>query len=144
VEPASFDRLTPAELQALRLVARNRTSKAIAQELGRSPHTVDNQIKSALAKTGAADRYSLAIAVAAHEGRDQRLHEARATFGHFPAADTGQAPTPVPSEPARRSAGAVVLMIGGGALILMLLLIASAAMLPAAQTLIDAVGVKRG
>jgi len=142
VEPASFDRLTPAELQVLRLVARNRTSKAIAQELGRSPHTVDNQIKSALAKTGAADRYSLAIAVAAHEGRDQRLHEARATFGHFPAVDA--APSSTPAEPARRSAGAVLLMIGGGALLVMLLLIASAAMLPAAQTLIDAVGIERG
>jgi DNA-binding CsgD family transcriptional regulator len=68
-----YDKLTPKELECVRLVARDRSSKEIARELGRSGHTVDNQIKSALGKLGLSSRYELARLVAEHEGRDQTL-----------------------------------------------------------------------
>lgn len=49
-------RLTPAQLDALELVALRRTSKEIARELGISPVTVDQRIKRAQLILGASNR----------------------------------------------------------------------------------------
>ena len=48
--------LTPRELDCLRLVARGRSSKEIAIELGISPYTVDEYIRTAVSKLGVRNR----------------------------------------------------------------------------------------
>jgi DNA-binding NarL/FixJ family response regulator len=45
-----LDRLTPAEHHILQLIARDRTSKEIADELGLSPRTVENHRTNICAK----------------------------------------------------------------------------------------------
>ena len=52
-------RLTPAEKRVLRLVADNRSTKEIAEQLGVSPRTVDNQRASIVAKLGLQGSHSL-------------------------------------------------------------------------------------
>jgi len=129
--------------------------------LGRSANTVDNQIKSALSKSGAPGRYALAAMVAEHEGRSQglasqppamadppsdplppslpkpehgsRLREEALPFHGF------APPIERPSHPVRRSAARVLLMIGAGAAIILVLLLGAVALLQGAQTLIDLV-----
>ena len=45
-------RLTPGQLDCLRLVDQHLNSKEIAAELGISPHTVDQRIRQSLATLG--------------------------------------------------------------------------------------------
>ena len=49
-EKPGLDRLTPAELRILKLIAADRTSKEIADELGLSPRTVENHRTNICAK----------------------------------------------------------------------------------------------
>ncbi len=49
-EKPALDRLTPAERRILKLIARDRTSKEIADELGLSPRTVENHRTNICAK----------------------------------------------------------------------------------------------
>lgn len=65
--------LTERELEVMRLVARNRGSHEIARALNISTETVQTHIKRARAKVGGIDRYALANAVAAWEGRPQSI-----------------------------------------------------------------------
>lgn len=51
--------LTPRELSVVRLVAQGMTTAQIADQISRSPKTIDNQISSALAKTNSANRVEL-------------------------------------------------------------------------------------
>lgn len=51
--------LTPRELSVVRLVAQGMTTSQIADEIHRSPKTIDNQISAALAKTNSANRVEL-------------------------------------------------------------------------------------
>lgn len=51
--------LTPRELSVVRLVAQGLTTAQIADQISRSPKTIDNQISSALAKTNSANRVEL-------------------------------------------------------------------------------------
>lgn len=51
--------LTPAELRTVRLLARGLSYAEIAAHLGRSVHTVDNQLRSARSKTGARNSVDL-------------------------------------------------------------------------------------
>lgn len=51
--------LSPRELTVVRMVAQGMTTPQIAESLFRSPKTVDNQIASAMAKTGSANRVEL-------------------------------------------------------------------------------------
>jgi DNA-binding CsgD family transcriptional regulator len=66
-------RLTPAQLDCLRLVDRLLSSKEIAAELHISPHTVDQRIRQALAILGVERRAQAARIVAQYEGTYQRL-----------------------------------------------------------------------
>ena len=50
VEKTGLDRLTPAERRILRLIADDKTSKEIADELGLSPRTVENHRTNICAK----------------------------------------------------------------------------------------------
>lgn len=52
-------RLTPAERRILRLISEDRTSKEIADELGLSPHTVENHRTHISAKLGLHGAHSL-------------------------------------------------------------------------------------
>jgi len=51
-----LDRLTPAERRILKLIAEDKTSKEIAQELGLSPRTVENHRTNICAQAGRARR----------------------------------------------------------------------------------------
>jgi len=66
-------RLTPGQLDCLRLVDQLLSSKEIATELGISPHTVDQRIRQALATLGVERRTQAARIVAQYSGPYQRL-----------------------------------------------------------------------
>lgn len=51
--------LTPRELSVVRLVSQGMTTAQIAEEIHRSPKTIDNQISAALAKTNSSNRVEL-------------------------------------------------------------------------------------
>ena len=66
-------RLTPGQLDCLRLVDSHLSSKEIAVELGISPHTVDQRIRQALQVLGVERRSQAARIVAQRCGAYQRL-----------------------------------------------------------------------
>src|SRR5947209_7525331 len=66
-------RLTPGQLDCLRLVDQLFSSKEIAAELNISPHTVDQRIRQALAILGVERRAQAARIVAQYKGPYQRL-----------------------------------------------------------------------
>jgi DNA-binding CsgD family transcriptional regulator len=66
-------RLTPGQLDCLRLVDQLLSSKEIATELQISPHTVDQRIRQALATLGVERRAQAARTVAQYSGPYQRL-----------------------------------------------------------------------
>src|SRR5205823_5835737 len=66
-------RLTPGQLDCLRLVDQLFSSKEIAAELQISPHTVDQRIRQALATLGVERRAQAARIVAQYSGPYQRL-----------------------------------------------------------------------
>ena len=61
VTPAPFDRLSPRELQLVRLVAAGRSNAEIARRMSLADKTVRNQVSSVLSRTGASDRVQLAL-----------------------------------------------------------------------------------
>ena len=66
-------RLTPGQLDCLRLVDQHLSSKEIASELHISPHTVDQRVRQALAILGVERRAQAARLVAQYSGPYQRL-----------------------------------------------------------------------
>ncbi len=70
---ARVRRLTPGQLDCLRLVDQHLNSKEIAVELGISPHTVDQRVRQALAILGVERRSQAARMVSQHSGPYQRL-----------------------------------------------------------------------
>ena len=80
-DPAEIDndiaervaRLTPGQLDCLRLVNEHLSSKEIAAELNISPHTVDQRIRVALQTLGVERRSQAARLVAHYGGPYQRL-----------------------------------------------------------------------
>ena len=70
---ARVSRLSPGQLDCLRLVDQHLSSKEIAAELNISPHTVDQRIRQALQILGVARRAQAARIVAQHGGPYQRL-----------------------------------------------------------------------
>lgn len=70
-------RLSPGQLDCLRLVDQHLSSKEIAGELGISPHTVDQRIRQALHILGVERRAQAARIVSGYIGPYQRLiHQA--------------------------------------------------------------------
>jgi DNA-binding CsgD family transcriptional regulator len=67
------ERLSPGQLDCLRLVDQHLSSKEIAAELGISPHTVDQRIRQALQILGVERRTQAARIVAQFSGPYQRL-----------------------------------------------------------------------
>ncbi|WP_435177516.1 ATP-binding protein [Actinacidiphila sp. bgisy145] len=63
--PGYGDRLSPRELDVVRLLAQGRTSAQIARVLGLSPRTVDKHVQTAMRKRAAPSRTALAIAAVA-------------------------------------------------------------------------------
>lgn len=70
---ARVARLTPAQLDCLRLVDQHLNSKEIAAELGISPHTVDQRVRQSLQILGVERRAQAARIVAQYCGQYQRL-----------------------------------------------------------------------
>ena len=66
-------RLTPGQLDCLRLVDQHLSSKEISTELGISPHTVDQRVRQALQVLGVDTRKQAARIVAQYSGPYQRL-----------------------------------------------------------------------
>ncbi len=66
-------RLSPGQLDCLRLVDQHLSSKEIAGELGISPHTVDQRIRGALQILGVERRSQAARLISLHCGPYQRL-----------------------------------------------------------------------
>jgi DNA-binding CsgD family transcriptional regulator len=66
-------KLTPGQIDCLRLVDQLLSSKEIAAELKISPHTVDQRIRQALATLGVPRRNQAARLVARYSGPYQRL-----------------------------------------------------------------------
>jgi DNA-binding CsgD family transcriptional regulator len=66
-------RLTPGQLDCLRLVDQHLSSKEIATELGISPHTVDQRVRQSLAILGVERRAQAARIVSQYSGSYQRL-----------------------------------------------------------------------
>ena len=69
----SVARLTPGQLDCLRLVNQHMSSKEIAIELGISPHTVDQRIRLALQILGVERRSHAVRMVTGNLGTYQRL-----------------------------------------------------------------------
>ena len=63
----AFGALTPAEREILRLLAAGASTKQVAAETGRSPHTVDTHIRSMCRKLGCSGRRE-AVALATSQG----------------------------------------------------------------------------
>jgi DNA-binding CsgD family transcriptional regulator len=59
--PGYGDRLSPRELDVVRLLVEGRTSAQIARVLGLSPRTVEKHVLSAMRKRGAPSRTALAV-----------------------------------------------------------------------------------
>jgi DNA-binding NarL/FixJ family response regulator len=53
--------LSPREAEVVRLLAAGQSNQEIAKALSKSPHTVDNQVKSAMRKLGVSSRITLAV-----------------------------------------------------------------------------------
>ena len=70
---ARVARLSPAQLDCLRLVDQHLSSKEIAAELGISPHTVDQRVRQSLHILGVGRRSQAARIVAQYPGAYQRL-----------------------------------------------------------------------
>jgi DNA-binding CsgD family transcriptional regulator len=66
-------RLSPGQLECLRLVAQHLSSKEIAAELGISPHTVDQRVRQSLHVLGVERRAQAARIVAQHDAAYQPL-----------------------------------------------------------------------
>ncbi len=90
-------RLSPGQLDCLRLVDQHLSSKEIAVELGISPHTVDQRVRGALHRLGVERRSQAARLVAQLDGPYQRLIH--------------QPPHVEPGEPAGQSDEAVSIQI---------------------------------
>jgi DNA-binding NarL/FixJ family response regulator len=69
--PRAADLLTPRELEVLRLIARGRSNKRIALELGVAEKTVKTHVGHLLGKLGLSDRTQAAL-YAVREGLDAR------------------------------------------------------------------------
>ena len=69
--PRALDVLTPRELEVLRLIARGRSNKRIALELGVAEKTVKTHVGHVLAKLDLTDRTQAAL-YAVREGLDER------------------------------------------------------------------------
>ena len=74
--PRPVDKLSDRQLDCLRLVAQNRSSKEIAVELGISPHTVDQRIRGALQILGV-ERRAQAARIVSEAARpyQQLIHQ---------------------------------------------------------------------
>jgi DNA-binding CsgD family transcriptional regulator len=70
---ARIARLTPGQLDCLRLVGQHMSSKEIASELGISPHTVDQRVRQSLSILGVERRAQAARLVAQAGAPYQRL-----------------------------------------------------------------------
>jgi DNA-binding CsgD family transcriptional regulator len=68
-------RLTPGQLDCLRMVDQHMSSKEISGELGISPHTVDQRIRQALHILGVERRSQAARIVARHRPYQRLLHQ---------------------------------------------------------------------
>ena len=66
-------RLTPGQLDCLRLVSKHLSSKEIAVELNISPHTVDQRVRQSLHILGVERRSQAARILAEYDGQYQRL-----------------------------------------------------------------------
>lgn len=98
------DRLTllsPRERDCLRLVGQARSSKEIAIELGLSPFTVDEYVRSAVAKLGARNRREAARLIKAET--DAMFSPEK--LGDEPARLAEPDPSPAAMEPAGRKGG---------------------------------------
>jgi DNA-binding CsgD family transcriptional regulator len=83
---ARFARLSPGQLDCLRLVDQHLSSKEIATELNISPHTVDQRVRQALQILGVDRRQQAARIVAQHAPPYQRLiHQSPHIDGSHPA-----------------------------------------------------------
>jgi DNA-binding CsgD family transcriptional regulator len=76
------NRLSPRETEVVRLLVAGRSSPEIAKALGKSPHTVENQVKSAMRKLGVSSRIMLAVravdlgvAPSPGSGSESHLHQ---------------------------------------------------------------------
>lgn len=69
---SGLNKLTAAQKSCLRLVFRQMSSKDIAKELGTSPHTIDNHIKTAIQKLSVSNRREAALFLAEAEGLTAR------------------------------------------------------------------------
>jgi pimeloyl-ACP methyl ester carboxylesterase len=78
--------LTPAEIEVIHNLVSGQALKDIARMTNRSEHTVRNQLKSALAKTGARSQVEL-VRLVAFLARDRAVANAPET-ATFPSADT--------------------------------------------------------
>lgn len=63
-------RLSEIDRRILRLVAQGRSSKEIAQEMGRSPLTIDGRLKDVCVRLGAENRVQAATMLLIEEGAD--------------------------------------------------------------------------
>ncbi len=85
-------RLTPAQLDCLRLVNEHLSSKEIAVRLGISPHTVDQRIRGSLHTLGVDRRSQAARLVGSYSNEYQRLiHQSPYIESKEPSGDDGGA-----------------------------------------------------
>jgi hypothetical protein len=87
-----FEQLPESHLACLRLVARGRQTKEIAQELGLAPNTVDTYLRATIRALGVQTRFQAARHLAMQEsGASQRLRYQPETIAPLPIPDIPQA-----------------------------------------------------
>ena len=88
-----LSRLTPGQLDCLRLVLRHMTSKDIARTLGISPHTVDMRLRTAMRTLGVTSRIEAARLIAAGENGEVDVSVYQPLIYQTP--DVAESPAPV-------------------------------------------------
>lgn len=88
-----LSRLTPGQLDCLRLVLRHMTSKDIARSLGISPHTVDMRLRTAMRTLGVTSRIEAARLIATGENGEVDVSVYQPLIYQIP--DVAAAPVPV-------------------------------------------------
>jgi DNA-binding CsgD family transcriptional regulator len=110
MDPGAVSRITVGQRDCLRLVMLHKSSKDIARELGISPHTVDQRLRTAIRTLGVSNRFEAARVFASSEPTNPYQRAVYQSPHVAPSAAAATLDVPVGSPPAGDATGRT----GGG------------------------------